>query len=408
MRSVSSSSLPSRETIVSKTLSELKSISVTPSPHTPGPIRTIYITKGVTYTEVVIAETVTTVTYVTINPSQPGVLITTCIPLTLTYTPCNCDHQEYPPVDMTTITSSCHACGYQGQDVVTMVVPVAACETGSVNYPHSGWTKGEAGNNRYPDQVEGHQIYTGNEADVKSQPQPTQGQQNGEGPDYGDGSPDTEAGTQGSGSKGQSKQPVNLQPSRGHQNGAGPYHENGPLGTKAPAQGPEDEAQKTANPLPTPGQQNTDRPGDDNDQSSAAIQNSPEHNNKNGPIASASQSSNAQKPSKPLPLSPNQQSFSQGLTRETSGVPASRPATQTSPSQSVPVDGQHPGISTTFATEVEVTKEAEASDSTHAFSSLEPGEASPVPSTVSSSEAYRVRIMGWSMMVVMVGMVLGL
>jgi hypothetical protein len=109
-----------------------------------------------------------------------------------------------------------------------------------------------------------------------------------------------------------------------------------------------------------------------------------------------------------LPLSPNQQSFSQGLTRETSGVPASRPATQTSPSQSVPVDGQHPGISTTFATEVEVTKEAEASDSTHAFSSLEPGEASPVPSTVSSSEAYRVRIMGWSMMVVMVGMVLGL
>ncbi|PNP61421.1 hypothetical protein FNYG_13904 [Fusarium nygamai] len=286
------------------------------------------------------------------------------------------------------------------------MVPVTARETGSVNYKPPGWIEGEAGNNVYPDRMDGPQIYTGNEAHVKSQPQPTQGQQNGKGPDYENGSSAIEAATQGSGGEAQNKQPVKVQPTKGQQNDKGSCHENGPLSTTAAAQGPGDEAQKTANPLPTQGQQNSDRPGDENDQSSVAVQTSPGHNIKNGPIASASQSSDTQKLSKPSPLPEGQQVSSDGLTRETSVVPAPRPDTQTSPSQLVPVHGHHPAISTTFATEVEVTKEAEASESTHSLSSLEPGEASSVPFMVSSTEAYRHQIMDWSTMVVIAGVVL--
>ncbi|KAF5627656.1 extracellular alpha-1,4-glucan glucosidase [Fusarium sp. NRRL 25303] len=177
---------------------------------------------------------------------------------------------------MTTITSSCHDCGYQGQVVVAMVVPVAACEGSSVSYKSSGWIEGEAWNHGYPDQIEGHQIYTGNGADVKSHPQPTQGQQNGEGPDYENGSSDFEASTQGSEGEAQNEQPVNI--------------------------------------LPTQGQQNTDRPGDENDQSPVAVQTSPEHNNKQGPIVSASQSSNALNPPSPR-LFPRTSNLFQGTSQ---------------------------------------------------------------------------------------------
>ncbi|KAF5600619.1 MUC1-extracellular alpha-1 4-glucan glucosidase [Fusarium pseudoanthophilum] len=394
--------------IISTTVSELRSIPSTPSQNTPGPIRTIRITKGVTYTEIVVATTVTTVTYVTINPSQPGALITTCIPLTLQYTPCGCDHQEYPPVDMTTIISPCHACGSQGQDVVTMVVPVAACEGGGVNYNPSGWIAGEAGNNGYPDQIQGHQIYTGSEGDASSQPHPTQGQQNGEGLGYGNGPSGIEAATQASGGGAQNKQPANLQPTQGQKSGKGPDYQNGPSGTKAAAQGPAGEAQnkETASPVPAQGQQNTDRPGSENEGSSVAVQTWPGDNNKNQPGVPASQSSNAQKPPKPSPLPEGQQASSGGLTRETGVVPAPQPDTPTRPSHSVPINGHNPDMSTTFATEVEVTKEAGASESTHSLSSLGHGEASSVPSTVSSSEAYGHQISYWGVIVVIVGLVL--
>ncbi|CVL13474.1 related to MUC1-Extracellular alpha-1,4-glucan glucosidase [Fusarium proliferatum] len=405
-RSVSSSSISSPATSASSTDPESGSISSTPFPTQPGPIRAIHVTKGVTYTEIVIAETVTTVTYVTINPSQPEVLITTCIPVTLQYTPCNCDHQEYPPVDMTTIISSCDACGYQGQDVVTMVVPVAACETGSGTYNPSGLIEGEAWNHRYPDQIEGHQIYTGNDADAKSQSQPIQGEQNGQGPDYENGS-DIEAATEGSGGEAENKQPVHPQSTQGRGNGKGPDYKNGPLSTQAASQGPEEKERKgkTANPLPTQDQHNTDRPGDEKDQSSFAVQTSAEDNTKNGPIVSASKPSSALNPSKSLP--PQDRQFSSdSFPIETSVVPAPAPDTSTSPSQLVTVHGHHPAVSTTFATEVDVTKEAEAPDSTYSFSPLGPGESSSIPSLIPSSEACRNQVMYWSMMVVMVGVVL--
>ncbi|CVK98775.1 related to MUC1-Extracellular alpha-1,4-glucan glucosidase [Fusarium mangiferae] len=397
-QSVPSSSISSRATAASLSIFESGSISSTPSPTKPGLIRTIHVTRDVTYTEIVIAETVTTVSYVTIDPSQPEVFITTCIPVTLQYTPCNCDHQEYPPVDMTTITSSCDACGYQGQDVLTMVVPVAACESDKP----SGWIEGEAWNHGYPDYIEGHQTYAGNAAGVESQPQPTQGKQNGEGQDYENGSTDIEAAIEGSGGEVQNKQPTQVM-----QNGKGPDYKNRPFSTKAASQRPEDEApnEKTANPLPTQGQQNTNRPGDENDQSSIAVETSAEHNAKNGPIVSASQPSNALNPPKPLPPHDQQLSSSDGLPIETSVVSSLGPDTPTSPSQLVPVHGHHPAVSTTFATEIEITKEAEASESTHSLNPLEHGEASSIPSIVSSSEGYRHHIMYWSMMVVIVGVV---
>ncbi|RBA17601.1 hypothetical protein FPRO05_11316 [Fusarium proliferatum] len=405
-KTVSSSSISSPATSASSTVPESGSISSTPFPTQPGPIRTIHVTKDVTYTEIVIAETVTTVTYVTINPSQPEVLISTCIPVTLQYTPCNCDHQEYPPVDMTTIISSCDACGYQGQDVVTMVVPVAACETGSGTYNPSGLIEGEAWNHRYPDQIEGHQIYTGNDADAKSQSQPTQGEQNGQGPDYENGS-DIEAATEGSGGEAENKQPVPPQSTQGKGNGKGPDYKNGPLSTQAASQGPEEKERqgKTANPLPTQDQHNTDRPGDEKDQSSFAVQTSAEDNTKNGPIVSASQPSSALNPSKSLP--PQDQQFtSDSFPIETSVVPAPAPDTSTSSSQLVTVHGHHPAVSTTFATEVDVTKEAEAPDSTYSFSPLGSGESSSIPSLIPSSKACRNQVMYWSVMVVMAGVVL--
>ncbi|SCO50222.1 probable MUC1-Extracellular alpha-1,4-glucan glucosidase [Fusarium fujikuroi] len=445
-QSVYSSSISSPATSASSTVSESGSVSSTPFPTQPGSIRTIHVTKGVTYTEIVIAETVTTVTYVTINPSQPGVLITTCIPVTLQYTPCNCDHQEYPPVDMTTIISSCDACGFQGQDVVTMVVPVAACETGSGTYNPAGWIEGEAWNHGYTDQIEGHQVYTGNAADVKSQPQPTQGGQSGEGSDYENRS-DIEAATEGSGGEAENKQPANPQPTQGKQNGKGPDYQNGLFSTQAAIHGPGDEPPKgktakplptqgkqnskvpdhkngqfstqgathgpgaeaskgrTASPQPTQGQQNGDRPGDEKDQSPFTVRTSADDNSKNRPIVSASQPSSALNPSKSLPPQ-DQRLASDSFPTETSVVSAPAPDTFTNPPQSVPVHGHHPAVSTTFATEVDVTKEAEAPDSTYRLSPLRSGESSSSPSLIPSSEACRNQVMYWSMMVVIVGVVL--
>ncbi|KAF4472904.1 hypothetical protein FAGAP_13486 [Fusarium agapanthi] len=57
---------------------------------TPTAIHTAYstLTIGHAYTKTRFAETVTTVTYTTLNPSNPASLITTCVPITLLYSPC--------------------------------------------------------------------------------------------------------------------------------------------------------------------------------------------------------------------------------------------------------------------------------------------------------------------------------
>ncbi|KAG9503442.1 hypothetical protein J7337_006287 [Fusarium musae] len=122
---------------------------------TPTAIHTAYstLTSDHAYTKTRFAETVTTVTYTTVNPSNPASLITTCVPITLLYSPCGCKSQVYPTVDMTTVACT------QGGDIVTLTVPKAVCETDRASYTHpivqypSGWVGGhqtDAGGDTYP------------------------------------------------------------------------------------------------------------------------------------------------------------------------------------------------------------------------------------------------------------------
>ncbi|KAF5679414.1 hypothetical protein FHETE_831 [Fusarium heterosporum] len=110
-------------------------------------MRTVYqtLTKDLTYTKTVFAETVTTATYLTVDQSNHS-LVSTCVPVTLLYSACHCKEQIYPNMSMTTIVSPCSACGPHGESTVTLTVPEAACETGSGSYNHpkvqfpNGWT----------------------------------------------------------------------------------------------------------------------------------------------------------------------------------------------------------------------------------------------------------------------------
>ncbi|KAK6710995.1 hypothetical protein SNK05_005429 [Fusarium graminearum] len=147
-----SKTLSASDSTVIKTASEpyLPTSILTPTAiHTTYPI----VTAGHAYTKTMFAETVTTVTYTTIDPSNTTALITTCAPITLLYSPCGCKHQVYPSVDMTTV-----ACTHEG-DIITLTVPKAAYETGNggnthpiVQYP-PGWTGGyqtDAAGDGYP------------------------------------------------------------------------------------------------------------------------------------------------------------------------------------------------------------------------------------------------------------------
>ncbi|KAF4422149.1 MUC1-Extracellular alpha-14-glucan glucosidase [Fusarium acutatum] len=100
------------------------------------PISIPVYTKPVSYTKVIPTETVTTITYVTACPTNSASLTTTYVPVTITYEPCGCDHQTYPPVQMTTTTMSCHACGSHGENTVTLTMPAAACEAPSGSHRH--------------------------------------------------------------------------------------------------------------------------------------------------------------------------------------------------------------------------------------------------------------------------------
>ncbi|KAF5567588.1 hypothetical protein FPHYL_3211 [Fusarium phyllophilum] len=144
-RSLGSKTLSVSESTTTETKSETR---LPTSLRTPTAIHTAYSTLAVNhgYTKTQFAETLTTVTYTTVNPSNPASLITTCVPVTLLYSPCGCKHQVYPTVDMTTV-----ACTHGGE-IVTLTVPKAAYETGSESYTHpivqypSGWVGGHQTN----------------------------------------------------------------------------------------------------------------------------------------------------------------------------------------------------------------------------------------------------------------------
>ncbi|KAF5655131.1 hypothetical protein F25303_813 [Fusarium sp. NRRL 25303] len=92
-------------------------------------------------TRTTLTDTVTSVTYVTVDTSLS--VIITCVPVTLVYSPCGCEHETYPSVDMKTVTSPCSTDASYAKDTITLTVP-KACETltsagqSAVQYP-SGW-----------------------------------------------------------------------------------------------------------------------------------------------------------------------------------------------------------------------------------------------------------------------------
>ncbi|CAM1511862.1 Fc.00g093750.m01.CDS01 [Cosmosporella sp. VM-42] len=70
---------------------------------------------------------VTTVVYTIIDPNNPSYLIATELCTTLQYPPCHhCQNQRRPTVEMTTIHTTCDACGYNGDNNVTLTIPKCA------------------------------------------------------------------------------------------------------------------------------------------------------------------------------------------------------------------------------------------------------------------------------------------
>ncbi|KAG5746533.1 hypothetical protein H9Q70_010786 [Fusarium xylarioides] len=86
-RNIGSETLSASDSAITETASETRLPTSLP---TPTAIHTAYSTLTVNhaYTKTRFAETVTTVTYTTVNPSNPASLITTCVPITLLYSPC--------------------------------------------------------------------------------------------------------------------------------------------------------------------------------------------------------------------------------------------------------------------------------------------------------------------------------
>jgi hypothetical protein len=70
-----------------------------------------------------VTSVVTTVVFTTVCPTDPASLIVTEVCSTIFYEDCGCDSQVVPEVPMTTTLASCHACGPDGGDTVTLIVP---------------------------------------------------------------------------------------------------------------------------------------------------------------------------------------------------------------------------------------------------------------------------------------------
>ncbi|KAF5237842.1 hypothetical protein FANTH_10556 [Fusarium anthophilum] len=69
----------------------------------------------------------TTVTYTIVDPNNPSTMTVTEYCATLSYEPCShCDHPPIPTVEMTAYVMPCNACGYYGENEVTITAPCAA------------------------------------------------------------------------------------------------------------------------------------------------------------------------------------------------------------------------------------------------------------------------------------------
>ncbi|RGP80730.1 hypothetical protein FLONG3_1205 [Fusarium longipes] len=135
------STIHSTASDINMSLSSDDSTTKTPETTVLTDIATATIISSTCTTLTTLTDTVTSVTYVTVDSSQS--VVTTCVPVTLVYSPCGCEHETYPTVDMVTVTSPCSTPGAYGKDTTTLTVP-KACETltsdgqSAVQYP-SGW-----------------------------------------------------------------------------------------------------------------------------------------------------------------------------------------------------------------------------------------------------------------------------
>ncbi|RTE75204.1 hypothetical protein BHE90_010350 [Fusarium euwallaceae] len=85
---------------------------------------------------------VTTVVYTILDPHDPAYLTVAEFCTTLKYPPCrNCQVQKLPTVEMTTIQTSCDKCGYRGESIIELTIPLGAnpaLETGKPYIPDDG------------------------------------------------------------------------------------------------------------------------------------------------------------------------------------------------------------------------------------------------------------------------------
>ncbi|KAF4989014.1 hypothetical protein FDECE_14837 [Fusarium decemcellulare] len=79
---------------------------------------------------------VTTVVYTIIDPHNPSYLTVTEICTTMKYAPCRqCQQPRHPTVEMTTIKTTCDACGYHGENTVTLTIPTCALTASATAEP---------------------------------------------------------------------------------------------------------------------------------------------------------------------------------------------------------------------------------------------------------------------------------
>ncbi|RBQ79887.1 hypothetical protein FVER14953_08541 [Fusarium verticillioides] len=87
--------------------------------------------------ETLVETTITTVTYTIVDPHNPSTMTVTEYCATLSYEPCSrCAHPPVPTVEMTTYVMPCKACGYHGENEVTITAPCAAVTESTKNHAH--------------------------------------------------------------------------------------------------------------------------------------------------------------------------------------------------------------------------------------------------------------------------------
>ncbi|KZL82374.1 hypothetical protein CI238_13259 [Colletotrichum incanum] len=95
-------------------------IIVTQPPSAPGPV----VFPSLRNSDGAITSLVTTITYTTVDPTKPTVLVPVELCTTLYFKDCQCPTQVVPTVPMATYVAECAKCGGNGQSKVTLTIPM--------------------------------------------------------------------------------------------------------------------------------------------------------------------------------------------------------------------------------------------------------------------------------------------